>query len=127
MNYQPSAEDFTTSEALPKCPCCSQTWKAAPRIEVSLDTNTLLVNGKTHPLTPQEAEVFTVLLKAAPGTARTRALHSGLWGLSDVPDSYAHLVKVRIHHLRKRLVGTGFKIKTVWGSGYQLIDTEGRA
>lgn len=103
------------------CPCCGQPL-ADGAIVVSLDTNTLSVQGKgSARLTPRQAEVAYVLSKAMPRSLRRDQIVEQVYGLySDIPESAYNNVRIHVSVLRDRLAALGLTIILVHGAGYRM-------
>jgi DNA-binding response OmpR family regulator len=100
-----------------ECPTCGQ--KLPPRQELRVDSEigAAVANGRAVMLTPTEAELLTLIVSTGTRVATNDFLISGLYNL-DEPSG--EIIKVWIHHLRKKLSKIGVSIETVWGKGVRI-------
>ena len=72
--------------------------------------------------THREARLFLVLKRAPNQTCGKEALLTRMYAdrIDDAPD--AKIVDVFVCKMRKKLAKTTWRIETIWGEGYQLID-----
>lgn len=94
------------------CPCCGSPVKAATPADIT----------ETAKLSPIEARILRILYEAA-GPVTLPRLVMEIYG-SEPPTGFhgaSNNVHVRLHHLRKKLVGTGYQVVKAAGSrGYRL-------
>lgn len=104
-----------------KCPCCGQTVAPPNGIMVNLERNEIAVGwiDTVVKLSPRQAEVAAVLLRAMPRTVPTIRLISGVFGVME-PDSADNNLRVHIKNLRKRIAPLGLKISTLHLEGYRM-------
>lgn len=104
------------------CPCCKQ--PTPEPFLVSLDTNTILANGKLIKVTARQTELAHLLASKFPGVASYEYLIRGLYHPGHEPDDPANTMKAQMSYLRGRLFGSGWTIQGYYGRGYQLIRGE---
>ncbi len=100
-----------------KCPTCGSS--IAKKICVSLETNTLQINGISIKLSPALAEIAYVLEQAFPGTVPNRILVSKTRPITDQSTGPDVLVRTYISHLRRILKDTPLSVETT-GAGYRF-------
>jgi DNA-binding winged helix-turn-helix (wHTH) protein len=94
-------------------------------LQVELDAQRVLINGKEVSLTPTEFKLLAFFVRNPQKTLSTRTLLSEIWG-----DVYSHdksLLSLYIHQIRQKLRGGGASheyIKTQWGQGYWFNSLE---
>lgn len=100
------------------CPTCGQAL-ATSGLLVDLAQNRVSHKGQMASLVPSEAEILTVLLRAAPRPVNAELLANALWGaLADQRSS--NVISVHVCRLRKKLAPLDIHIETHWGRGYSL-------
>lgn len=90
------------------------------------------LDGGRHPvddlgvhLAKLERDLMILLWEANGRTVSLGAIMDALYGHrpdGNIPAD--NIVKVRLHHVRRKLAHTGTRIETVWGQGYRLIKHE---
>jgi len=76
-------------------------------------------------LTTVQARIFTMLSQAGARGVTIAGLAQGLYAdlpECDQPEDPNNVIKVHIHHIRKRLRGSRYGIVTIWGRGFRLIE-----
>lgn len=74
-------------------------------------------------LTPQEERLVSHLIRRAPGYVTKDALMTVLYDDAD-EEPQIKIIDVFICKIRKKLVGHGWHIETVWGRGYRILEGE---
>lgn len=101
------------------CPCCGAAVTARLPI-VDLNTNTLAHDGVTFRVTPQHAELMTVLLERYPGTATYDHIIRRMWNVAE-PEAPRIILKVLKYSLCRNLRKIGYDIANIPGAGYRLV------
>ena len=105
----------------PCCPTCGHII-GPQEFMVSLETNSAAMGGTVVKLSPQEAEILSILANCAPRTARHREILLGVygstWSLRTINE--AATLKVFICELRKKIAQLDVSIETVHRTGYRL-------
>jgi DNA-binding response OmpR family regulator len=103
----------------PCCPTCGQPVADAATLLVSPTGASVTRLGAGAVLTLGQAAVLEILRKKFPAHAAHEALILGMYGHQE-PDWSENVLKIHVHHLRRKLAPLGVEIKTVWGVGYRL-------
>ncbi len=101
-----------------KCPTCGSA--VDRRLLVSLDTNTLVVDGQEIRLLPAEAEIAWVIAAAYPGTATTRDILMKVRPVNDESVNTLRLVRTQICQFRRRIAGSSISLVTETMRGYRF-------
>jgi DNA-binding response OmpR family regulator len=75
-----------------------------------------------------ERRIFRLLAARSPEGCHKDAIYAAM--TADKADCYwpdVRIVQVKICTLRRKLIGTPFRIETLWGSGYRMIREPGAA
>jgi DNA-binding response OmpR family regulator len=107
-------------------PCCSTCGQELPekRLLIDLNSNHIILGGRTVKLRPLDAEVLKVLQDAAPRFVTPRQIEDRVLGLES-EERCAQWLRVRISLLRKRLTGLPLSIINRHGVGYCLKEHKG--
>lgn len=90
-------------------------------IKVDITTNCITIGDTEIKVTPKEAELAHVLVKAMPGSARKDVIIFALWGFSEC-DSAETCLKVHANRLRRKVAAFGYTINFVHGyGGYRMV------
>ena len=101
------------------CPLCDKPIDGASSRRVDLYSNSAILGGKSIILSPQVTVLLSALVVAYPRFLTTFFLMEQVYGLQvDWPDY--KIISVYIHHLRKRIKGTGYIIENRHNVGYRL-------
>ena len=71
-------------------------------------------------LTTKEEQLFRSLRRHA-GYVSRETIYADLYGHDESVD--IHIIQVFVSHLRRKLVGTSFRVETTWGRGYSLVNS----
>jgi len=84
--------------------------------------------AKSARLTRSEAAIFLAVAASNGRTVTHGGIISHMWGgdPDGGPMTADNLIKVFVHRLNKKLVGTGYRVRSVWGEGYCLALTGDR-
>ena len=101
------------------CPLCDEPLKKLERIIVDVVASVAVLDNKAIILTPNQAIILDALVTAYPKEVSREFLMSKLYVIeADEPE--IKIIDVFICKLRKLLVGTNYKINSIWGRGYRL-------
>lgn len=104
-----------------QCPCCGQHFEFK-KVHVSLETNAISFGDQTVFLTPQLAEIMSVLAEHAPMVVTNDLMFERVWG--GLSDTEPKILKVQIRKLRQALEPLPLKVETIWNVGYRLVIQE---
>lgn len=87
---------------------------------VTLDPRTKSASGKSGPLdlTPNEFALMHYLMKQGGSAVSREELLNKIWGYDSAVET--RVADDTVRRLRKKLVGSGVSIETVWGFGFSL-------
>lgn len=105
------------------CPTCRKPLGEQVRVLVDLESNIAILDGQALFLSPKQAEILECLASAMPLKVHKEELFRNLYQLEQ-EDPDQKIVDVFICHLRKALQTTGYRIETLWGTGYRLVRIE---
>jgi len=88
--------------------------------ELSFDTvgRTASLNGRTLPLSLHETGVLEVLLQRFGRVVSKESLLEQLYSYDK--DVSHNTIEVYVHRLRKKIMGTGVTVRTLYGRGYMI-------
>ncbi len=89
-------------------------------IRVSLETNTLIGNGQAVRLQSNEAEFLYALWHAEGRVVTKPALMAAVYGSLMDYDPSDKILCVYACRIRRKMAGTGWTIRSIWGRGYAL-------
>lgn len=91
---------------------------------VTLDPRTKAATGAGGPLdlTPNEFTLLHYLMKQDGGAVSREELLNKIWGYDSAVET--RVADDTVRRLRKKLVGSGVAVETVWGFGFQLKEEE---
>lgn len=107
------------SVAVCHCPTCGAPY-TADRPRIDLDRNIFICADGAIRVTPQQAELLAVLIKAMPLYARTEAILRGIYGAAEGAEFENDNLRAQLSKLRGLLRPLGWKIENVWHRGYRL-------
>lgn len=110
------AENFSPDH----CPFCQEPLKKLDRIVVDFDAGVAILDDRAIILTPNQAIILDTLVNAAPRQVSRELLMSRLYK-TDADEPEIKIIDVFVCKLRKGLVGTKYRIDTLWGKGYKLV------
>lgn len=121
----PELQTVTADIALLCKPAELRTRLTAGRLTVDLDSMSVCDDtGKMLHFTPTEFALLTYLMKNSGRAVPRDELLPQIWGFEN--DSSTRVADDTVKRLRKKLIGTGVEIKTIWGFGFRL-NTAGQA
>ena len=100
------------------CPTCGS--HVENPFLVSLETNTILINGNIVELSPDQAVIAKVIVDRYPSVVSRDALISAIWGYVNEPKDPKRCLAVKISELRARLDHTGYTILNVREAGLTI-------
>lgn len=102
------------------CPVCKQEAYISKPL-VNLDDNTFYTNKGSKLLTAQEAEVLYHIVDKYPIiVSREQLMYRIYWAEGEEsPDD--KIIDIYLHHIRIKIVGLGYKIKTVRKRGFKMV------
>lgn len=91
---------------------------------LTVDPRTKAVSGAEGPiqLTPNEFALLQYLAKQGGNAVSREELLNNIWGYTSAVET--RVADDTVRRLRKKLVGSGVAIETVWGFGFQLKEEE---
>jgi DNA-binding response OmpR family regulator len=110
-----------------KCPCCGAPCEA--KFLVDLNTNTIVIEGRTIKVFPTSAVIAHALLKNDPRVTTAESLLQAMYGdPANEPEKARHGLTVHVYHLRRSLLPFGWTVQFINGAGYKLArSVEGNA
>lgn len=99
------------------CPLCGSSNIPPSGIAVHLQTNLAIVNGETIQLTPKQAEVLSLFCGPVLKRYSRERIFARVWGMDSEVDP--HIVAATTHHLNKRLMPCGYRLRSQIGRGAQ--------
>ncbi len=87
--------------------------------EFDLNHNVIYSKGRAISLSPHESEILHVLLNNRAYPTPIRELIKRVYGTAE-PDAAAGSIRVAIHSLRKKIIGTGLAISAKPRVGYEI-------
>lgn len=106
------------------CPTCGAPY-TAERPRVDLSQNVFICARGSIRITPQQAELLTILIDAMPEYARMETILYRLYGGTEGAEFEVDNIRAQISKLRAALRPLGWKIKNIWHRGYQLARIDG--
>jgi len=104
------------------CPHCGEPLDA-PGVVVRLETNTVHRDGKWVLVTPQQAEVMSVLASGRV-TTQEHLLERVYGARNDIPDGALVVLRQQVHFLGPKLRALRLAIRNIRGRGYVLETTD---
>lgn len=89
------------------------------RFEFDYNRNTVYFQSRVIRLSPHEADILHLLLLNRPRVVPLGALIERVYGASE-PETAPVSIRVAVHSLRKKLVGTGIIIRAIARVGYEI-------
>lgn len=102
------------------CPTCGNFLRIHNGVNIDLNKNAVVVDGKAIHLEPKVCELLSFLLKRAPQPATIDAILTSLYG-SYGEEANAQTIRTYVHKLRESLSGTRLRIITHYGDGYSAV------
>ena len=105
------------------CPTCGQSLNGDKGITVDEETGSVIVDGEVIILTRKPSLVLGGIVKCSPRIASKAYLMDYVYGLETDNEPHIKIIDVYISKIRPQIKHTRFKIETVWGYGYKLVET----
>ena len=103
-----------------ECPLCGAPMPDVERIQVDLDQNIIVIDGKVIHLKPTAAELAHALHSKYPSLASKDYIFNQVWGnLSEIINAHSH-IRTQVHYLRKRIAETPLSIVTNRTRGFRF-------
>ncbi len=104
-----------------KCPLCGTICEILDA-RVDVDAGIFLWEGGNIELRRRPSQLLQALFEASPRAVSKGYLMDAMYGLfSEEEEPDDQILTVYVYQLRKKLTLTPFRIKSVWGDGYRLI------
>jgi DNA-binding response OmpR family regulator len=90
------------------------------KLSVSLQRVTLIIEGKEHPIgvTPVEFKLLFYFFRHEDHAFTREQLRSAVWG--NASEVFDRTVDMHVSNLRKKIIGSDYKIQAVQGIGYRF-------
>ena len=108
------------------CPLCGQSYSGGyGGIFLDERLRDVIIDGERIKLTHRMMLVFGGIVKSSPRTVTTAYLMDYVYGLETDNEPNEKIIHVFICRIRQKIKHTRFRIETVRGLGYRLVEKEG--
>lgn len=101
------------------CPTCGQTLPIAT-VQLEAEAGLVIAAGRFAQLTRHEVALFEKLWASGARVVSKEQLMTAIYSLNVEEEPEIKIIDVYVCKLRRKLKDMGFKIQTVWGSGYRM-------
>jgi len=106
------------------CPLCAHPYEVHKGIFVDEENYVVIIDGEVIGLTHRQSQVLAGILKCDPRVASLGYLMDYIYGLENDDDPKEKILHVYVCNIRKKINHTRFRIKTVWGKGFSIVEIE---
>lgn len=93
-----------------------------PDILINAKEGVGIIDGKPRRFTRAQLKIFEAIYKTYPRVASRDFIMDHVYGLfNDRDDPSEKIIDVQLVKMRKQLIGTNWRIDTIWGAGYRLV------
>jgi DNA-binding response OmpR family regulator len=108
------------------CPLCGQLYSGGyGSIFLDERLRDVIIDGERIKLTHRMVSVFGGIVKSSPRTVTIAYLMDYVYGLETDNEPNEKIIHVFICRIRQKIKHTRFRIETVRGLGYRLVEKEG--
>ena len=104
------------------CPTCGHLLNGDKGIIVDEETRSVIIDGEVITLTRRMSLVLGGIVKCSPRVASKAYLMDYVYGLETDNEPDTKIVDIYVCKIRQQIKHTRFKIETVWGYGYKLVE-----